>query len=201
MPKTYRFQVYIPVDTNLPEDEFCNVFHLEHVAGLAVQTDLDQMADDINAMYQQRLGFGAAKVRTQVYDVGPPPNPPLSIRSAGTMLMTAKAPRELCLCLSVYADRHNKRKRGRLYIPSCLQSPAQTDPIPSGTAQNWALAWYATSNGSLPDLGGPDWKFGVYSRVDGTFNQSKGAWVDNAWDIQRRRGLAPTSRVESIREG
>jgi hypothetical protein len=65
----------------------------------------------------------------------------------------------------------------------------------------WALGFYATSNASFPDLGGPDWKFGTWSRVKQTFKQSQVAWVDDEWDTQRSRGLRATTRQQSIREG
>jgi hypothetical protein len=72
---------------------------------------------------------------------------------------------------------------------------------PSQAQLDWALAFYTESNNSLPDLGGVDWKFGVWSKMAGKFTQTQQAWVNDDWDIQRRRGLRETTRVTATREG
>jgi len=63
------------------------------------------------------------------------------------------------------------------------------------------LSWYTLPNESFPDIGGVDWKFGVWSKTYKHFTQTTQAWVNDEWDIQRRRGLRETTRVQAIREG
>jgi hypothetical protein len=66
---------------------------------------------------------------------------------------------------------------------------------------NRVLDLYRASDSSFPDLGGIDWKFGIWSHTQHAFHQAEYAWVDDEWDTQRRRGRRPLSRVESTREG
>jgi hypothetical protein len=43
--------------------------------------------------------------------------------------------------------------------------------------------------------GTQDWTWCLYSRKLDLMPEIVGGWVDNAWDIQRRRGYAATSRT------
>ena len=65
----------------------------------------------------------------------------------------------------------------------------------------WAIDWMDTPNASFPDLGGVDWKFGVWSPTYKTFTQMQQAWCNDDWDIQRRRGLRENTRQSVTREG
>jgi hypothetical protein len=53
----------------------------------------------------------------------------------------------------------------------------------------------------LAGLGGLDVDWVVYSRVTDTARKVTNWWVDDAWDIQRRRGLRPTTRTEGTTSG
>ncbi len=61
---------------------------------------------------------------------------------------------------------------------------------PSATQQT-ALLDLASD---LAALGGADVAWVIYSPTDNQYRGVTNAWVDNAWDTQRSRGLAPTSR-------
>jgi hypothetical protein len=39
---------------------------------------------------------------------------------------------------------------------------------------------------------GADAVLGVWSTVDEDFVAATDAWIDNSWDVQRRRGFGPT---------
>jgi len=116
---------------------------------------------------------------------------------------TVNVPREVALVLSFAADhRGNKSERGRIYLMPSLVAGMNTLGLrPSQQQLDWALGWYSTANESLPDLGGVDWKFGVWSSTYKRFTQSQQAWVNDDWDTQRRRGLRETTRVQAVREG
>lgn len=200
----YKFLVTLPVDTGLPRDQYANVFHMDHVGGVAVDTDLDAIADDVCDLYQSKYASTSSEVRCRVYALGPSPQYPKANRVKGTVgaPWTASGPREVALCLSYAANRSNPSERGRMYLsPGLRSSIASMGLRPTAGQMAWALGWYATSNDSFPDLGGIDWKFGVWSPSQSKFTQTTQAWVDDEWDTVRSRGTRPTSRQTSVRDG
>lgn len=196
-----KFQVSLPVVDLLPRNRFVNTFHMDHNG--IVAEDLNQMCSDIADMYQTRYGK-VAEVDVKVYDVGLPPNYPLEhfVKTPGTA-WSCNVPQELALCLSYSGDnRGNKNERGRIYLAPQLANPAHTiGARPTQTTLDWALAFYTTSNSSFPDLGGSDWTFGIWSKTRSKFTGAQQAWVNDDWDIQRRRGLREANRVSATREG
>lgn len=93
--------------------------------------------------------------------------------------------------------RPAQRRRGRCYIGP-LSSGSGTDPgasiRPSSTFRsNLALAMKdlaETINAIDPNL-----FFGIWSKADAEVYECVGGYVDDAWDTQRRRGLAATTRT------
>ena len=53
----------------------------------------------------------------------------------------------------------------------------------------------------LPDIGGIDWKFGVWSPTLKKFRQTTQGWVTDDWDVQRSRGLPESTRQSGVRDG
>jgi hypothetical protein len=204
MAQTYKFLVSMPVSTGLARDRICNTLHLEHVTGGVVNTDLEGMCQDICELWQTRYGNMTHEVQCKAYDVDAVPNYPRAdvIVNTGS-IWPNNHPREVALCLSYHGGQPgNRRERGRIYLMPGLQTTITVDfERPNDPLLQWALDWYAVSNASLPDLGGVDWKFGVWSVANQSFKQSQVAWVDDEWDTQRRRGLRATKRVTSTREG
>lgn len=204
MAQTYAFQISMPVTDTLPRNRFSNTVHFEHVSGGLLDTDLENMCEDLVAMYQARYGNATKEVLCKAYDVGMKPNYPRAqaIVNAGVAWTTA-APRELALCLSFSgANRGNKSERGRVYLARHLASTALVPGLrPLAADMTWAMQFYTEPNGSFPDIGGIDWKFGTYSPTYGKFTQSVQAWCNDDWDIQRRRGLRESTRQSVARDG
>lgn len=204
MATVYKFQVSMPVTDLLPRNRISNTFHMEHVTGGLFDTDLEDIAQDVAAMYQARYGHADKEVQVKVYDTDAAPNFPRAdvVVNPGAF-WSAGHPREVALCLSFSGShRGNPRERGRLYLAPYLQTTITIDfERPNAALQDWALKFYSEPNGSFPDLGGVDWKFGVWSPTSQKFTQSQQAWVNDEWDTQRRRGLRETSRVSASREG
>ena len=204
MATTYAFQVSMPVTDTLPRNRISNTIHLEHVTGGLNDGALESMCSDIVAMYQAKYGNAANEVLCKAYDTDAKPNYPRAevVVNVGVP-WTVNVPREVALVLSFAADhRGNKSERGRIYLMPSLVAGMNTLGLrPSQQQLDWALGWYSTANESLPDLGGVDWKFGVWSSTYKRFTQSQQAWVNDDWDTQRRRGLRETTRVQAVREG
>jgi len=204
MATVYKFQVSMPVTDLLPRNRIINAFHLEHTIGALPDPDLENMCQDIVGLYQVKYADSTREIQCKAYDTDAVPNYPRAdvVVNAGVP-WNQGSPREITLVLS-YAGDHkgNKRERGRMYLQpqlvAALGSPALR---PSQAHLDWALGWYTTSNESLPDLGGMDWRFGIWSGTGKYFTQSQQAWVNDDWDVQRRRGLRESTRVAAIREG
>ena len=99
----------------------------------------------------------------------------------------------------VERDRPRSRRRGRLYIgPFSSNTNAPDDdsrarPIPDlGTT----LRQTAKRLHDMMASDGLQWS--VWSRKDAALRPISGCATDNAWDTQRRRGVAPTSRTTTI---
>lgn len=204
MPQTYGFQVSWPVTDLAPRNRFVNHFHMEHVAGSLLNTDLESMCADIVALWQARYGNASHEVTAKAYDTDAVPNYPraeVTVNAGSAWGCTH--PREIALCCSFAGtNRGNKNERGRMYTAPILLTGVATDlSRPSLAVMTWALEWFSKSNESLPDLGGVDWKFGIWSRNLKHFTQAQQAWVDDEWDTQRSRGLRETTRLTSTREG
>lgn len=205
MAQTYKFQVSMPVTDTLPRNRMQNVIHLEHSIGALADTDLESMCADIVELWQVRYVDASREVSCKAYDVDAKPNYPRAevVVNSG-MAWNMQQPREICCCLSfASSQKGNRRQRGRIYLePGIASTTLSCSSLrPSQAVLDWCLAWYTTPNESLPDLGGVDWKFGVWSRVAQDFTQSQQAWVNDDWDVQRRRGLRESTRVQAVREG
>jgi hypothetical protein len=170
-----------------------------------LDTDLEQMCADLCAMYQARYNSTANEVNVRAYNVGAPPNVPrANVTVDGGVVWPIAAIREQALCLSFAgANRGDKRRRGRIYLEPGISTSGVlvTTLRPNQAAMDWALGFYTVPNASFPDIGGPDWKFGIWSEVGQHFTQSTQAWCNDDWDIQRRRGLRESTRTSVVRDG
>lgn len=207
MPQTYKFQITMPQVSTLPRDVISHTFHMQHSVGGLLSTDLDSVCQASAELFQKHYGglAGGHKVTCKVYEMGAAPQIPKSEKTVGTLSWPANCPREIALCLS-FAKRANvPRERGRLFmsVGAYLGSPlvSVTTERPNATLLSRVAGLYHTANESLPDLGGIDWKFGVWSPTNSAFYQTSQAWVDDEWDTVRSRGVRPTTRVNSVREG
>ena len=204
MATVYAFQISMPVTDTLPRNRISNTVHLQHVTGGLDDAALEDICADIVAMYQTNYANPNAEIRCKCYDTDAKPNyPRAEVVVNNAVVWTQDTPREIALVLSFAGEhRGNKSERGRIYLNPAM-TPSLTPPKlrPDAVAMDWALQWYATPNSSFPDIGGIDWKFGVLSKRYGTFTQAQQAWVNDDWDVQRRRGLREVTRRTSTREG
>lgn len=105
-------------------------------------------------------------------------------------------PREVALVASFQAVRisgqEQARKRGRIYIGP-LRASINDVGRPSSSART-ALANACDAFGT-EIAANTDGYWGVYSTVNGTVSEIADGWVDDTFDTQRRRGLAPSART------
>ena len=201
----YKFLVSMPVTDTLPRNRIQNTLHFQHVAGTVLDTDLEAVCADLCTLYQHHYGSPNQEVEARAYSLGAPPQLPKAkvVVDAG-MPWGHNSMREQALVLSFAGNnRGDKRRRGRIYLePGIVGTLQAVDKIrPDEACLQWALAFYAESNSSFPDIGGPDWQFGIWSERGQHFTVAEQAWVNDDWDVQRRRGLRETRRVTATRQG
>lgn len=193
------------VDSLLPRDLIVNNLHFQTVDVAEGTTDYKALATALVDLWQAKYGSVQVQVTCGVYDVGPPPNFPIEKVTKGTTYLGTNAgPREVALCLSFARNQAIPSERGRIYLMPGARTGFAGWSIglrPTQAQMDWALGFYSTANQSLPDIGGVDIKFGIYSPTTGAFTQASQAWVDDEWDTVRRRGLRATTRSKSVREG
>jgi hypothetical protein len=158
--------------------------------------DYQKLCDDL-AVAMDDYYIGTRAIWVKAYDAqGAKPNYP----KAEKIINMGQAPasgsiREVALCLSFYAEHNRPRRRGRLYMPVtlCIAGGVGT-PRPSQPTID-KIASFVTV---LTALGGVDVDWCVYSKLDNQARKVTNWWIDNAWDIQRSRGLEPTARTEGV---
>jgi hypothetical protein len=197
--------------SNLPEDRFINTLHFS-VAGIGPwETAADVIAQEVLAAYAALpAGFFSAGIQftatAKLYNPeDSEPRPPRTAYATGMgpggtsgpyeksmPVGNSRLPSEVALCLSYYTDQNIKRKRGRIYLgPLNTTMLDSSTGRPSQTAMNGALA-LATR---LSDVGTEFYDWQLVSRVNDTRTRIEHAWVDDAFDTQRRRGIAASTRV------
>lgn len=204
MNGVYKFQISLPVIDTAPRNRYTNVVHLQHVVGGVDDAGLEQMCADIVNMYQLRYTQQLSEITCKAYDTDAVPNYPRAQKTvnAGAVWPCTVNP-ETALCLSFAGhNRGNKSERGRIYLNPALRAGGTVlGQRPTAADMTFAMKFYTEPNQSFPDLGGVDWKFGIYSPTYQKFTQSVQAWCNDEWDTQRRRGLRETTRQSVNRDG
>lgn len=189
------------------EDRYINTWHflIEAAADRAVEANLIDIA--LTAFYNAIDANMSSVVhtvspQTKHYDLSEPePRTPFRTASLGALTSSTGPtllPPELSVVLTYQANtvsgQSQRRRRGRIYC-----GPWSGGANTSGTGR--PLAAIVTSVASAADalkdtsLSAPNWKWVVYSRVSGLTSQVTNGWVDDEWDIQRRRGLTAATRT------
>lgn len=206
---TVRCLVVLPNVSGLPEDHVTNTFHFEVAAydnttRVELSTWLADFYNTPPAGQTEEIAFflsaslsRVADAEMRFYNLADPEPREASVitftlDAAGT---ADRLPDEVAICTSFYSVRNLPRQRGRIFI-----GPFNSQAIDLATGRPKSVLrdviggaterlanesdvtnqWVILSTASVPDT---------------TFTVTDG-WIDNAWDTQRRRGLAATSRDE-----
>jgi len=185
------------IDDQQPENNIVNVPHFN--VGAVIPGDdpsWAELAEEIatKSTEWQKASAVPHKCRVKVYDAeAPKPNYPKHVYETNeTQRNLVNWPHELALCLSYYADHNVQRHRGRLYLCPGLMFNSQGLDTFATTVMMQKMADYAVV---LEDIGGINVDWCVWSRMDKKAYSVTDFWVDNEWDVQRRRGLKPTGRI------
>lgn len=213
----YLAVVTLAKKSGIPADAVQNTFAFERTAleppvtaGAAIKAALDNFyntagagGSSVGSQLAESLSTTADAGRIQVYDVtadlggtahgSPVYDQPFTLSNTGV----GSLPDEVAACLSFQsaygADvefgagaRPRARDRGRVFIGPLRAGAAVVDATTKEAflAQTTRIA-IAEAGGRLVNMGA-GWS--VWSRRDAAFKTVISGWVDNAFDVQRRRG-------------
>lgn len=198
-----RAQIAIWQDSALPRDAFVITPHFRRefdpsdpIAG----TEWQALADDLaNAVHNQLPTFTKIEVKLYDAEATPPSFPKATALRNATNLRNSLVPRELAICLSYYAERNVPRQRGRLYMPYALFATSSDAGLrPPANMRTTVLPAWADM---FAALGGANVDWVVWSRLTRTARKVTNVWIDDEWDIVRKRGLRATTRTEQSTSG
>lgn len=214
IPSVYRLQSRFQWDSNLPEDVFVNTFYIKanSTGSQALGVSLDDAAGAISRFYTVAPTRGGAvnalavympdsiiAHEVRVYDLGEAlPRYPIATYDFTANLTNLSSseplPHEVALVGS-YRSGQGPRRRGRMYLGP-LTDNANEQGRPSGQLQNsllGALGDLFEGEGTMSNFG-TEWAFVQVSPTDATAREVTRVSVDDAWDTQRRRGIASSLR-------
>lgn len=204
MPTHIRAQVQWHVGTMLPRD-VCQITPcFRHQLGIVEgDPDWQTLADDLAAGLQtwcSPILGNSNQLDVKLYEIGePPPNRPRAVKvlNAGNSA-EANSFREAACCLSFYGGDNTPRQRGRLYIPAFIASSGSTLGVRPSTTIRSKIAELVPL---FAGLGGVNVDWIVWSPTAQAATRVENWWVDDEWDVQRRRGLKSTARTAGTTGG
>lgn len=189
----YDLQVVLKSSSGLPEDVFINTLHYE----VNAPDTVEGTCDDIAAAYlavDQIIDSLVNGMTIKVYEPGANPGGPTFTKDYVFAGSGSNGPTEVAICLS-YAtvddpNASTPRRRGRIYVGPIGPAGTNGNRVTPGIRANvLALGQGLASAGNASNT---TWL--MYSESDGVYTKIESIWVDDAYDTQRRRGLAPTLR-------
>lgn len=199
-----RALVTLPAVSALPEDSATNTWHFQ--APLTNPTsEMGFMTTALTNFYQAIDQYLSPKVGStatiRYYNLSDPkPRVPLGESTIPLTVSSGTAlPSELAVCLSYQAAKisgtNQARRRGRIYIGPLGTIAAGTTSASDRPLSSFvsAIASAATALEVAAFANGTPWH--VYSPTSGTSAPVTDGWVDNAFDVQRRRGLRVSSKT------
>lgn len=197
--------VIIPMKSGAPKDVAVNNFSFLTTGtvaegGAAITATLKTFYTALQTFWSPDVA--ADKVHVKIYDrADAKPRPPQheALLTLGVTVGTTSLPHELAICCSFRGARlagvPPARQRGRIFFgpiaTSCLTGSVVTQTTVDAFKN--ALSQMKTNADTAPNI---EWV--VWSQRTGTNGGSwpvTDGWVDNAVDVQRRRGVAATTRT------
>lgn len=185
----YKFQVAGQMDSILARDSLVNTLYFDD---RGIGSDPQNLCDDLRDIFDTGWYANPTQLVVTAYEVGPAPQYPKARSEVNMGLSPASScSREVAICLSYYGTRNLPRQRGRIYLPLCASSYADSTPRPPAARMAQVLALAS----AFSDLGGADVDWVVHSPTTNSEHTVTNAWVDDEWDTVRSRGLRGTTRL------
>jgi len=201
-----RAQVVFQGKSNKPEDVFVNTYHFSSAS--TGQAAAEVVRDHLVELYNVAApapGSGALALslsnvisraanasKIKVYDLADV-QPRIPIQFSWTLGPSESAtaielPAEVAICASLYSEFNRPRFRGRVYLGPWL-SIQEDEPTTDRSRPPAVIRQrIASTFRRLIDKGANTQNLAIWSTVDQQMRVVTSGWVDDAWDIQRRRG-------------
>lgn len=202
-----RALVELDSTTGLPEDRATNTYHFDCSGiGPSNRDNVMDLIEDLYAteptatplinMMSNDLCEGTGRVTLYNLDDAEPRAPIDSREFSATPASVSGMPAEVALVVSFEAlpvsGEVQARRRGRIYMP-WLTDTANTVGRPEETFVNGVCESFTEFLAAADASTSTDWV--IWSPTNESAVGVARGWVDNAWDTQRRRGFAATTRT------
>lgn len=205
MPTTLRYQVRMTALSLKTEDDLTNTWHFQVETLPPSATTIEAIRVALQTFYNSQMakfvGDWSVSMPVKVFNMADPiPRVPITTSTivvAGWGSATAAMPREVATAISFQAvplsGTDNRSRRGRIFMPTPL--PSQFDG--NGLITSTHYSGLASGAGTLlaASDAAADWTWVIFSRKLGTSAPVVKGFVDNAPDVQRRRGRDSTTRA------
>lgn len=204
----FRATVRMQGPSGLPEDQRVNTWYFRNDQEVPnIPNLIDAIAAVLDAFYGATNGAAGGSIANLmsglvtsaeyiVYDLGASGKRyPIGSPRAATWTppaTTQSLPGEVSSVLSYYAGQ-GPRKRGRLYLGPFIQTANSGGAALSEPSSDLQTRMVESALNVLNTTENVTWA--QVSPTAGEATPVIGGWVDNAWDTQRSRGVAPTSRA------
>ena len=199
----------------LPEDDVVNTWHFESDNGF--DTDAPGLRDRLEEFYDGMAAYWGGTLSgtgtIKLYDwTDPTPRVPKVISNFTHGVGGTSYPAEVCLCLSMSADvasgENAARRRGRVYLGPLIRNLG-VEPTGGGPDMRCATtdlqAILDLSSALVAGSSSGSFRMAVFSprtlelggTADEAWNDVTKLWMDDAFDIQRRRGARPLTKLVS----
>lgn len=197
-----KAMIILRLDSGLPEDSPVNTLHFNTLSSpepyAAIATAIEGAYNTFRTNFPATVEQNGHRIKMYEMADSTPRVPvfddtfDLSSNPTGDSL-----PPEIALCCSFQGARASgqsqARRRGRVYLGPCKEDDNSALGVPGSTViANAAAFGNFLLNASIA---AGSWEWCVYSPTDDELVPVTNGWVDNAWDVQRRRGLGATSRT------
>lgn len=211
-------QITIPHDSNLPEDSVVNTWHFfvagdpETANGADNTTPFPTWAKAaLKDFYNPATGTGpgdrlstayqGSTSTIKMYDLGDAqPRVPFHVSTIdlGAGSGAAPLPEEVAVCLSYHSaftsGAPRARRRGRVFLGPFTTTTLNLD-VGNTIVDGGMITDTLAGATRLLAAGSDQAYWALYSPTDNAAFAVTGGWVDNAFDIQRRRGRAAANRI------
>jgi len=211
----YRSQFTIPYFTGLPTDVVTNDWHTSFIVGTPGDSEFEELRDLIVAFYDTIYAGSLigdcmapwadpAGAYIKIYNVNDPTPRAPRYQSAAPLLdstvATSGTPLEEAVCASYKGTPISGvpvgRQRGRIFLGMLGGVNGAGDPTHFPTVDpTFAQTVCDAMEQFKSDAFTAGWLWVVFSRVGNVGYAVSSGWVDDAFDTQRRRGNAPSTRI------
>jgi hypothetical protein len=207
------------LETGLPEDVIVNTFCFRNDLGSVLPgTPEDRASTAVVNFFKEATtpsgalaGAAAGSIigimpnnvtswSQKVYDLGAPPGgrAPVSYDLTSQMpprSSAARLPHEVAVCLSLQTPVIGRRGRGRLFLGPFVNAVGENKPGGLAVTEAWRKR-FAHQASVLAAGNGVEMQWAIWSTTRSQFENVVGAYVDDAFDTQRRRGTKATVRTQ-----